>query len=181
MRRYLILLLLLIVPLVCRGDGWFYGGVAAPAGDTCGATAAATATAHGNSINYPSHCQGVSNSSSNQICKVILRCTNMSGSAQNFTVGIYGSKGDQAGTHYGDDVVVSVPNGTNDGLTTFEWTSNYPNPSGDYYIWCAAATTSNCYFRYGDNSFGSTSYFLWAETWGDFTGSDLFFEVYYME
>lgn len=30
MRRYLILLLLLTIPLVCRGDGWFYGS-AAPA------------------------------------------------------------------------------------------------------------------------------------------------------
>lgn len=31
MRRCLILLLLLIVPLICRGDGWFYGVAAAPA------------------------------------------------------------------------------------------------------------------------------------------------------
>lgn len=28
MRRYLILLLLLTIPLVCRGDGWFYGSAA---------------------------------------------------------------------------------------------------------------------------------------------------------
>lgn len=44
MRRFLILLLLLIVPLVCRGDGWFYGGVAAAGGCSTQTTVAILAT-----------------------------------------------------------------------------------------------------------------------------------------
>ena len=182
--KNLLTILLITLPLSAYAWGVVVssGGVAAAGGAaTCGATAAATATAHGSYINYPSHCQGVGNSSSHQICKVILRCSNTTGSAQNFTVGIYSSKGDQAGTHYGSDVTVSVPNGTNDGLVTFEWTSDYPEPPGNYFIWCSAATTSGCYFSYGNSTYESTTHFLWAETWGDFTGYDLFFEVYYME
>lgn len=48
MRRFLILLLLLTIPLVCRGDGWFYGGVAA-SGGSC-----ASCTTSNDSIRYES-------------------------------------------------------------------------------------------------------------------------------
>lgn len=150
-------------------------GVAASAA-TCEATPSIEATGITNGLeiytNQPD--QKITNASSVQICKVAIYLNN-DGGTQDVTVQIR-SATHGGGTQYGADKTVSLADHEAGAWYTFEWTSDFPNPTGDYYVYVIDANAGGR-IRYDTGTISGSLYYVGIEL----SASDMAIRIYYME
>lgn len=116
--------------------------------------------------------QRVYNSSSLTVCGISLYLDPASTSST-YTVEIR-SAINGGGTLYGSSKTIT-PSSTSGGWYDFTWSSNYPNPTGNYYI-CVSSSNSSNLLYYADENYEGTSYSAYAGN-TQYTQYDLSFKV----